>query len=182
MNANTPRYDTLPQAGRTDPQTLARLYEAHASAIFRYAYRRLGDPEQAEDIRAEVFLRMVEGFERYEDRGISVEAWLYRIAHDRIVDQRRRTHALPLEEWGHICEGPEESIDRHALQEAVRDSMQQLTKRQRTVIAMRFWQDRSIRDIAKQLQQSEGAVKLLQHRGMKTLARTLREPRDRYDT
>ncbi|NJM05180.1 sigma-70 family RNA polymerase sigma factor, partial [Candidatus Gracilibacteria bacterium] len=157
---------------------LAHLYELHAPAIFRYAYRRLGDPEQAEDIRAEVFLRMIEGIERYEERGSSIEAWLYRIAHDRIIDQRRRVQPLPLEEWGHVCEGPEENIDQHALQEEVQQSLQSLTERQRTVIAMRFWQDLSIREIAQQLKQSEGAVKLLQHRGMKQLARTLREPQE----
>jgi RNA polymerase sigma-70 factor (ECF subfamily) len=181
MHANPPRDPRLPQSGKTDPQTLARLYEAHAAAIFRYAYRQLGDPEQAEDIRAEVFLRMVEGIERYEERGSSIEAWLYRIAHDRIIDQRRRAQPLPLEEWGHTCDGPEERIDHHALKEEIRKSLEQLTQRQRTVIALRFWQDLSIREIAEQLKQSEGAVKLLQHRGMKQLARTLNKHNEGYE-
>ena len=89
MNATVPHHDLVRRAQAADPHAITTIYEHYAPGIFRYAYYRVGDVEQARDIQSEVFLRMLEGLGRYEDRGWSIGAWLYRIAHARTVDVLR---------------------------------------------------------------------------------------------
>src|SRR5262245_9642515 len=78
------------RAKADDQQAISAIYERYSPGIYRYIYYRVGDTDLAEDLRAEVFLRMIEGMGRYEDRGWPLSAWLYRIAHDRAIDSLRR--------------------------------------------------------------------------------------------
>jgi RNA polymerase sigma-70 factor (ECF subfamily) len=70
-------------------QTVATLYATHAESIRRYFYRRIYDAALAEDLCNDVFVRVLEGLPNYHDRGLPIEAWLYRIAHDKAVDAIR---------------------------------------------------------------------------------------------
>src|SRR5258708_34060812 len=86
-----------------DHTAFAQIYERYAPAIYRYIYFRVGEAELAEDLQAEVFLRMLEGLHRYEDRGWPISAWLYRIARDRTIDiirRRRNRQHVPVEAVG----------------------------------------------------------------------------------
>ncbi|HMW19345.1 MAG TPA: sigma factor, partial [Accumulibacter sp.] len=90
------------------------LTNRYAPQIQRYIAARLGDPVQAEDVCADVFVKVLESLGRYEDRGWPFSAWLYRIAYARTVDvlrQARRRHSVPLDE-GHLgaLEPPDEAI------------------------------------------------------------------------
>ena len=87
---------------RKDDAAFTQLYERYAPAIYRYLYARVQDATLAEDLRAEVFARMVEGLPRYQDRGWPISAWLYRIAHDRSVDCYRR-YTDSSNHGGHTC-------------------------------------------------------------------------------
>ena len=165
----------------TDPQTLAAIYERYAPGIYRYIYFRVGDEEQARDMVSEVFLRMIEGYERYEERGWPISAWLYRIAHDRAVDSLRRSHRrrhIPLESYNARVDGPESLIESHEATTMVRKSMNALCAMQRKVIHMRYIDDLSVQEVAQQLGRSEGAVKAIQHRGMRAMAHMLRGSED----
>lgn len=168
--------ELVSRAKAADPQALTIIYERYASAIYRYIYYRVCDNELAEDLRAEVFLRMLEGIHRYEDRGWPLSAWLYRIAHDRTVDslRRRRSRAqLPLEYWNGVSEGPEHVVNVRLDCEEVHHVITRLTDDQRRVIQMRFMQEMSVQEVARELGRTEGAVKALQHRGLQTMARHL---------
>lgn len=159
-----------------DSQALTLIYERYAAAIYRYIYYRVCDNELAEDLRAEVFLRMLEGIHRYEDRGWPLSAWLYRIAHDRTVDslRRRRSRAqLSLECWNGVSEGPEQAVNVRLDCEEIRQVITRLTDDQRRVIQMRFMQEMSVQEVARELGRTEGVVKALQHRGLQTMARHL---------
>src|SRR5438132_1094127 len=84
-----------------DADAISALYERYAPQIQRYIAARLGDPIQAEDVCADVFVKVLESLARYEDRGWPFSAWLYRIAFARTVDvlrQLRRRHSVPLDE------------------------------------------------------------------------------------
>jgi RNA polymerase sigma-70 factor (ECF subfamily) len=121
-----------------------------------------------------VFVRMLEGIHRYEDRGWPLSAWLYRIAHDRTVDmlRRRRTRTqYPLQNWNGPIEGPENQVATQLDCEEVRHTINRLTDDQRMVIQMRFLQEMSVQEVAQVLGRTEGAVKALQHRGIQALAR-----------
>lgn len=166
------------RAKAADKHALTAIYERYSPAIYRYIYYRVGDVELAEDLRAEVFLRMLEGIHRYEDRGWPLSAWLYRIAHDRTVDtlRRRRTRVqLPLENWNGTSDGPESAVDIRLDCEEVRHTINRLTDDQRKVIQMRFMQEMSVQEVAKVLGRTEGAVKALQHRGLQAMARHLQQ-------
>jgi RNA polymerase sigma-70 factor (ECF subfamily) len=164
----------LAKAG--DHGAFTTIYERYAPAIYRYIFYRVGEAELAEDVQSDVFLRMLEGFHRYEDRGWPISAWLYRIAHDRTVDilrRRRNRQHVPLEDWGGCCEGPESTLDDKVDNEEILRMLNDLTDEQRQVIHMRFMGDMSIQEVASRLGRTEGSVKALQHRGLQSLARRI---------
>jgi len=176
MSPNVSDSELVIRAKAGDESAFTQIYERYAPAIYRYIYFRLGEPELAEDLQAEVFLRMLEGIHRYEDRGWPISAWLYRIARDRTIDtmRRRRTRQhMPLEMWGGSCEGPECSVSEQLEYEEIYRSMQDLTHDQRVVIQLRFMANMSIQEVAEKLGRSEGSVKALQHRGLQSLAKRL---------
>jgi len=159
-----------------DESAFTQIYERYAPAIYRYIYFRLGEPELAEDLQAEVFLRMLEGIHRYEDRGWPISAWLYRIARDRTIDTMRRRRIrqhVSLEAWGGSCDGPEISVGAQLEFEELSRTLDDLTDEQRQVIQLRFMADLSIQEVAKKMGRTEGSVKALQHRGLQSLQRRL---------
>ncbi|MCU0495114.1 MAG: sigma-70 family RNA polymerase sigma factor [Chloroflexaceae bacterium] len=173
--------ELITRAKASDPNALATIYERYSPGIYRYIYYRVGDAEVAEDLRAEVFLRMLESMDRYEDRGWPISAWLYRIARDRTIDllrrQQKRPH-LPLEAWSDLCDGPEGTVDVQMAREELHRSLAHLTEHQRMVIWLRFIENFSVQEVAQRLGRTEGAVKALQHRALQTLARVLEPPTD----
>ncbi len=170
--------EIIERAKAYDHAVLQHLYEAYSPALFRYIYYRIGDRETAEDIRADVFIKMLEGLASFNYQGWSIASWLYRIAHDRVVDhlrrQGRRKQETLVDSVVDPADGPDQqslaSLDHAELYAA----LQQLTDEQAEVIILRFLQDRSIRDVAQITGRSEGAIKALQHRALNALGRLLR--------
>src|SRR6476659_3041983 len=96
-----PESSLIARAKLGDADAISALYERYAPQIQRYIASRLSDPVQAEDVCADVFVKVLESLSRYEDRGWPCSAWLYRIAYARTVDvlrQARRRPSLPLDE------------------------------------------------------------------------------------
>ena len=159
------------RASQGDALALGRIYDAYAARIFRYMYRRLGDRQLAEDLTGDVFVRLVEagGTPRFCQG--SLAPWIYRLAHNRLVDHFRRHHELPLPEDIELA-GEEDSragIHRSELRVALRT----LTPDQQQVIALKFFEGLSNGEIAAALDKPEGAVKSLQHRALENLRRHL---------
>jgi RNA polymerase sigma-70 factor, ECF subfamily len=176
MSSHTSDSDLVVRAKAGDHGAFTQIYERYAAAIYRYIYFRVGEAELAEDLQAEVFLRMLEGIHRYEDRGWPISAWLYRIAHDRTVDtmrRRKKRQHVPLETWGGSCDGPESTVGIQLDYEELNRTLYDLTEDQRQVIILRFMSDMSIQEVATTLGRTEGSVKALQHRGLQSLARRL---------
>jgi len=176
MPANITETELVNRAKSGDPGAVTQIYERYSAAIYRYIYFRVGEAELAEDLQAEVFLRMLEGIHRYEERGWPISAWLYRIAHDRTVDtiRRRRTRKhVPLDTWGGSCDGPENAVSAQLDYEELNRTLSDLTTDQRQVILLRFMADMSVQEVAHMIGRTEGAVKALQHRGLQSLARRL---------
>jgi RNA polymerase sigma-70 factor (ECF subfamily) len=167
----------IARAKAGDPDAISGLYERYAPQIRRYIASRLGDPTQAEDICGDVFVKVLESLERYEDRGWPFSAWLYRIAYARTVDvlrQARRRPSLPLDEslLGAL-EPPDEAVMARLAYHEISGIMDELTSDQRLVLRLRFGEDRSLAEIAQSLGRSVGSVKALQHRGLTRLAQVL---------
>ncbi len=167
------------RAQQGDLAAVSELYTLHIDRIYQYVKYRTGDEQTAEDITAEVFLRAIESLGSYNDQGAPFVAWLYRIAHARIIDywrsmQRRQTAPLddPLLQDGLVA--TDDAIDTDFLQNRLLwSALQQLTDDQQNVIVLKFVQGLSNAEIAQIMGKTEGAVKALQRRALEALARLL---------
>jgi len=169
----------IQRAQQGDLAAVSELYNLHVHRIYQYVRYRTGDDQTAEDITAEVFLRAIESLGSYTDQGAPFIAWLYRIAHARIVDlwrssKRRQTAPLddPLLQDGLVV--TDEDIDVDFLQHrSLWSALQQLTDDQQNVIILKFMQGLDNTEIAHVLGKTEGAIKALQRRALEALARLL---------
>ena len=168
----------IERAKTYDAEALSELYRRHADAIFRYIFYRVGDRSVAEDLVGDVFVRALEGLSSYQDTGRPFEAWLYRIAHARVVDYYRRQkvrRATPLDEQ--VTADGSSDPDQLAVQRddvrRVWEALARLTDEQQQVISLRFIAGYSTAEVAQALGKTEGAVKALQHRGLASLRRLL---------
>jgi RNA polymerase sigma-70 factor, ECF subfamily len=175
---NTDEQVLIQHAKRGDGAAVAELYRRHSPAIFRYFYYRVHDRETAEDLTGDVFVKMVEGLPRFEDRGAPLAAWLFRIAHDRAVDHHRRAAYRQNDELtdGLAAEAPSPETQAQERLELERLFAQvaTLTDEQRTVIQLRFIEAYSLEECAAILGKTTGAIKALQHRALHQLAGKLR--------
>lgn len=172
-----PESSLIARAKTGDADAISALYERYAPQIQRYIASRLSDPVLAEDVCADVFVKVLESLSRYEDRGWPFSAWLYRIAYARTVDvlrQSRRRHSIPLDETqlGSLPPPDDAVMTRIAYLE-IKGAMGVLTSEQRRVLCLRFDEDRSLAEIAQSLGRSVGSIKALQHRGLTRLAQAL---------
>jgi RNA polymerase sigma-70 factor (ECF subfamily) len=156
----------LIEAAKRDPGRFAQLYELNFDRVYAYVSRRVRERSTAEDITAEVFHHALANIERFEWRGSPFAAWLFRIAANEIADRTAQS-GREVSSAADVPGGddPEEVEERARLFRFVRE----LPEDQRSVLEMRFIEGRSIRDIAARLDRTEGAVKQLQFRGVRSL-------------
>lgn len=166
------------KAQRGDKQAAAALYRAHVDAVYRYLSFRVESAETAEDLTADVFLRMVEGLPTYQDQGVPLLAWLYRIAHARLVDhyrRSRRTEATQNIEETNI--GVEEDLDAPVdLQftaEMLKEGLAALTESQRRVLILRFIDGMNLEQTARAMHKNVDSIKALQYRALQSLRQVL---------
>jgi RNA polymerase sigma-70 factor (ECF subfamily) len=156
-----------------DSEAVAALYEAYAQPIYRYIANRVSSPRDAEDLTAEVFVKMVEGLPAYRLTGAPFEAWLYRIAAARIIDYRRRSNRRPQVALADTLADqsplPEEEAQQRQEVERLRGALRQLNDEQQTVLLLRFVERKSHDEVAAILGKSTTAVKSIQHRALTQL-------------
>ena len=168
----------IQRAKACDEEALGELYRRHANTIFRYVYYRVGDKAVAEDMVGDVFVRALEGLASYQDTGRPFAAWLYRIAHARVVDHYRRQgrrRVEPLDE-GLAADDETDPYRLAALRDDSRQAwaaVNRLTQDQQQVVSLRFIAGYSTAEVARLLGKTEGAVKALQHRALASLRRLL---------
>jgi RNA polymerase sigma-70 factor (ECF subfamily) len=156
----------LVEAAQRDPSRFADLYEANFYRVYAYIARRVGDRHYAEDLTAEVFSEALAGIRKFEWRGVPFAAWLLRIASRAIADHWKRTGRESGERSPEVDPPGPDEIERHAILFQLVD---RLPEAQFRVIHMRFVEQKSIREIALELDRSEGAVKQLQLRAIENL-------------
>ena len=159
----------LVEAAQKDPSRFGELYENNFERVYAYIARRVGNREEAQDLTAEVFHQALANLARYEWRGLPFAAWLLRIASNAIADSwkfKAREQGNPSSD-----EPLSHDIDREDIEQRAKlfRLVTTLPEDQRHVIEMRFAQEKSIREIAKELGRTDGAVKQLQFRGLETL-------------
>ena len=163
----------LIEAAQNDPARFGELYELNFARVYVYVVRRVRDRDLAEDLTSEVFHKALANLPRFKWRGAPFAAWLFKIAFNVIADRSKRA----AKETPDFPELMTAEINLEELERKARLSrlVGELPEDQQRVIAMRFAEEKSIREIANELGRSEGAVKQLQFRGLQNLRAQLGE-------
>src|SRR5262245_53178275 len=166
----------LIEAAQRDPTRFAEVYERYFDRVYAFIARRVHNRHETEDLTSEVFHQALANIGRFEWRGSPFLAWLLRIASNAITDRwerqgRERGNPAPVEAE-HVPEDEVAAADELA---RVFRHVRRLPPEQRRVIVGRFVREKSIRDLARELQKTDGAVKQLQLRAIDTLRKRLSE-------
>ena len=170
--------ELISRAQRGEVNAIGHLYDRHRESIFRYLWIRLDDRQLAEDLTGDVFMRMLDGLPRYRLQGVPFRAWLYRIAHNLLVDYVRKMNhqaTVPIdviEEQG-ADDDLDRTVEQRRLNERLRLALMSLEPTQCEVVTLRFLAGLSLQETALTLGKTEAAIKALQHRGLSSLRRAL---------
>jgi RNA polymerase sigma-70 factor (ECF subfamily) len=167
----------LQQASRLETQALAEIYDTHSPGVYRYAMRLLGDMTLAEECVAETFARFLKSLQERRGPRDNLQAYLYRIAHNWIVDlYRRKQETVELNDAIRSETAvPEDEAADHIRRKQVREAIRQLTPEQQQVISLKYLEDWSNEEVARVMRKPVGAVKSIQHRALKSLYKLLEE-------
>ena len=166
-----------PAGVRENENRLASLYDEYYDKIAHYAYVRVGNKKEAEDIASEVFLKALESIKSYQDQGVPMQAWLFRIAHTQVVDHLRKASKyktvsiddveIPVET------DPADTAETNIMMDSVKKAMLNLTENQREVIRLRFFGGLSSQEVARVLGKNDGAVREMQRAALDRLKQLL---------
>jgi len=165
----------LAKAG--DREAFGLLYQHLAPKVYSYFYHHLaGQSALAEDLAEDVFLNVLRRLESYTDHGLPFSAWIFRVAHNRLVDHFRsqqRRPQVPLDSAGEAADLlPERELQRVVDRQTLMAALDKLTPSQRNVIVLRFLQHLSLSETAAALDRTEDGVKKLQQRALDSLRRS----------
>ncbi len=167
-----------------DQVALSELYRTYFPRLYRYILARTGNTYDAEDLTEEVFMRVLEAIKRFQHREAPFSAWLFRIAHNAVISQRRKETArgrssqlndgMPVD-----SEGPEELVERRVALSEVMQAAKSLPDAQRQVISLRFAAGLTVAETARAMGKGEGNVKVIQHKAIAKLREMMGQPKKR---
>jgi RNA polymerase sigma-70 factor (ECF subfamily) len=167
------------KARQFDQVALGEIYDTYSDPLYKYAVRRVGNPQLAEDFVAETFQRFLEALEKGGGPDDYLQAYLYRITHNLITDHYRREPPPPLQlEEDRIqsdLDQPAQIVGQHIQAERVRRALRLLTPGQQQVIVLKYLQGWSNQEVARAMDKTVGAIKSQAHRALNALERILLE-------
>jgi len=173
--------EIIKKAQKNDPAAVGKLFDDHHEAIFRFFWARVRDHHLADDLTGELFTRMVAELPRYQQRNLPFRAWLYRIAHNLVIDNYRTDKSqlsLPLEQANletSQTARPDEMLEQTMKTKRIQQALDIIDPGQREVVELRFLAGLSLKEVAEALNKTVAAVKALQHRGLYSLRLLLQE-------
>ena len=162
-----------------DADAFGELYLQNLDAIYRYVYFRVARAQDAEDLTEQIFLQAWEALPDYRQCGSRFISWLYRIAHNVVVDYHRRRKpvvSVPLAKecaWGSEQLITLDQIIKAEEVAALAAAVSQLSEEQQQVIILRFIEGMGHAEVARIIDKSEGACRVIQHRALAALNRLL---------
>lgn len=173
--------DLVGRVRANDLSAFDELYVRYSPRVYGYLYKRLnGNAEEAEDLTADVFTRVYEKIDAFQPQGAPLSAWVFRIAHNRLIDAvRRRPRQAPvaLDDVPELASGPVfDEVEQQLAILEINDGLARLTPEQRQVIVFRFLECKSLAETALLVGRNESAVKKLQARGLASLRRGMECP------
>ena len=167
----------LERARAYDEEALGELYDEYAPLIYAYLYRRVQDTQIAEDLTGEVFVRMLQAIQAERFWHTSFRAWLYRIAHNLLVDHYRKQPPTPMLTLDERLVADQDDLDSAVAErlshQRLRSAISRLTSDQQQVLALRFGEQLTAREVSEVMGKSVSAIEALQHRGLAALRRIL---------
>lgn len=164
-----------------DREAFGLLYEQYVSRIYNYIYYRIGNIHEAEDLTARVFFRAMRRIADYQNRGLPVSAWLYRIAHNLVANWHRDRGRRPeislddgITSTTHL-DHPETSMLQNEEQEALLKIIRKLPAERQQLLILKFVEHLSNAEIGQIMGRTEGAVKSLYHRTLLSLRNDMQD-------
>jgi RNA polymerase sigma-70 factor (ECF subfamily) len=172
--ADLRRFVTRAKAG--DQGAVDALYRLHVDRIYAYLAANVGNPHDAEDLTTQTFMRMIVSLPRYQPRSTPFAAWLFRIARNLAIDHfRAAARARARVQPGTRMPSRDASAEDEALsvldREVLREELATLSLGQREVLTLKFVCGLTNAEVASVLGKTEGAVKALERRALRTLQR-----------
>ena len=158
-----------------DAEAFGDLYVRHLDKIYRYVFYKVGHEKKAEDLTEQVFLDAWEAIDGYQPRGYPFSSWLYRIAHNAVVDHyRTQKDERPLDALAFTLAdgsmGPEETLMKKREVSRLLGAMDHLSEEKQELIILRFVEGLSHARVAQILNKSEVACRVMQHRALARLS------------
>ena len=168
-------------ARQGDKEAFGLLYDHYQASVYRFLYYRTRSQTLAEDLTSETFFRALRSMNNFRWQGKDFGAWLMTIARNLTTDHfkagRTRLEMTTEDMTPHddATDGPEDEVLAGLTNEVLLTALTELPTEQRECLIMRFLQGMSIAETAKALDRSDGAVKQLQLRGVRNLAKLMPE-------
>ncbi|WP_435053227.1 ECF subfamily RNA polymerase sigma factor, BldN family [Kitasatospora phosalacinea] len=176
---HNPVVELVERAQNGESEAFGRLYDHYADTVYRYIYYRVGSRATAEDLTSETFLRALRRIGTFTWQGRDFGAWLVTIARNLVADHFKSSRFRLEVTTGEMldsneCErSPEESVLESLSNAALLDAVRRLNPQQQECVTLRFLQGLSVAETARIMGKNEGAIKTLQYRAVRTLARLL---------
>ena len=171
----------LAEAQQGQAEAFGQLYDRYVTLIYRYTYYRVGSVALAEDLTSETFLRALRRISSFTWQGRDFGAWLITIARNLVADHYKSARfrlELPTANMlqadaEELAAGPEGQVIGGLTNAALLDAVRELGSEQQECIVLRFFEGLSLTETALAMDKSAGAVKALQYRAVRSLARLL---------
>ena len=154
-----------------DTEAFGKLYNIYVVPIYRYVFYHVRDKMTAEDITEEVFLKAWKALHTCWGREETFSSWLYRIAHNEMIDILRRQHKQVSLEVGKVAEmpAPKANVEVKAEQHELVKAIASLPPNQKQVIILKFIEGMNNQEIGQIMGKNQGAIRVLQMRALANL-------------
>lgn len=171
--------DTYVEASKEgDKSAFAQLYDHFFDKIYRYVYFRVSI-DDVEDVVETIFIKAWSNMDRYEKKDVKFSSWLFRVAHNAVIDYRRAQRKfLPIDpriEDESLNAAPKMRTEQSLRSEAVRNAIRSLKEPYRQLVTLKFLIGLSNSEIAEIMSQREGNIRVMQFRALKKLKQILEE-------
>ncbi len=161
------------ESAKTDPQNFKPLYEKYYKSIFSYLFQRMNSKDSAFDLTSQVFLKALTNIEKYEFRGVPFSSWLYRIAHNEMMQtfrkqKEQRVVNADINDLKFICEESQERFFEEYIP-ALKELIGTLKEKDLQLLEMRYFEKRPFKEIAEILSITEVNAKVKMYRVIEKL-------------
>src|SRR4030042_1774601 len=162
--------DLIAKANKGETKAFGAIYELWAEPIYRFVYLKIRDEDVADDITAEVFLKVWKGIKTFKIKAeVKFSTWLFAIARNAVIDYYRTTkQTIPLDNLPEIVDLEGEG-DLYPEQKQLQEALENLRPEYKQVLVLRYVEDQPIAKVAQMMKKKEGNIRALTHRALSEL-------------